>query len=345
MSLYALIRPLLFSLPPEMAHQMTFAGLDCLQATGLLSRYCQRQISAEMTPKLLMGLNFFNPLGIAAGLDKNADHVPALVSLGLGFVEVGTVTLRPQPGNPRPRLFRLPADQALINRMGFNNKGVDHLVTRLRQYRQNGVQAIIGVNIGKNKDSDDAILDYQTCLQRVSDLADYVVVNISSPNTPGLRDWQNPSELMALLTALKNQQQQLPKPVPLVVKIAPDLDEAAVTTLIGCLLETEVEGVIATNTTIRRDGMTQLAYAQESGGLSGLPLRQLADKVLQQVVQQAAGRLVVIASGGVSSAEAALHKLRLGADLVQVYSGLIYQGPPLIWQTLKDLEKARKAQM
>ena len=178
MSLYALIRPLLFRLPPEMAHQLTFAGLDGLQAIGLLRGYCQRQISSAPASKLLMGLNFPNPLGIAAGLDKNADHLSALLSLGVGFVEVGTVTLRPQSGNPRPRLFRLPAEQALINRMGFNNKGVDHLVMRLRQYRQKGGQAIVGVNIGKNKDSDDAILDYQTCLQRVYADADSHGVNI-----------------------------------------------------------------------------------------------------------------------------------------------------------------------
>jgi dihydroorotate dehydrogenase len=339
MSLYSLIRPLLFSLPPEIAHQLTFLGLDCLQNMGLLSRYCQRQITVNTATKSLMGHHFANPLGIAAGLDKNADHLPALVSLGVGFVEVGTVTLRPQPGNPRPRLFRLPSEQALINRMGFNNKGVDHLVMRLCQFRQNGGRAIVGVNIGKNKDSDDAILDYQTCLQRVYEVADYVVVNISSPNTPGLRDWQNQSELMALLTALKDQQQKLTKKVPLVVKVAPDLDEAAIATLVTCLLQTEVEGVIATNTTIRRDGIAQITHAEETGGLSGLPLGQLADKVLQQVVQQAAGRLVVIASGGVSSPASALHKMRLGADLVQVYSGLIYQGPQLIWQTLNQLAK------
>ncbi len=338
MSLYAFLRPALFSLPPEFAHQVTFAGLDFLEASGLLKAYCRRQlVDAPNTTKTLMGLNFPNPVGIAAGLDKNADHLAALACLGVGFVEVGTVTPKPQLGNARPRLFRLTAEQALINRMGFNNKGVDHLLLRLRQYRQCGGKAIVGVNIGKNKDSDDAILDYQTGLQRVYADADYVVVNISSPNTPGLRDLQHQDELLELLTTLKNQQQRLDKKVPLVVKIAPDLPESAVEKLMDCLLKTEIDGVIATNTTISREGVTHLSQGHQMGGLSGLPLGLLADRILAQVVQQAAGRLVVIASGGVSSPEHALHKLQLGADLVQVYSGLIYQGPQLIWQTLKSL--------
>jgi dihydroorotate dehydrogenase len=338
MSLYPLLRPALFALSPELAHQLTFSGLDVLQSSGLLERYCRSQtaVTSAMT-KVLMGLTFPNPVGIAAGLDKNADHLAALASLQVGFVEVGTVTPQPQPGNPQPRLFRLPAEQALINRMGFNNKGVDHLLMRLRRYRADGGQAIVGVNIGKNKDSVDAIADYQTGFAKVYADADYVTINISSPNTPGLRDLQNQDELLALLTALKNQQQGLPKYVPLVVKIAPDLTELALEQLMTCLLQTEIEGVIATNTTISREGVAHFAQGKEMGGLSGAPLTQQADRILTQVVQQAAGRLVVIASGGVSSPEAALRKLKLGADLVQVYTGLIYQGPQLIWQTLNRL--------
>lgn len=289
--------------------------------------------------KSVLGLSFPNPLGIAAGLDKNADYLAVLASLGVGFIEVGTVTPRPQAGNPAPRLFRLSAQQALINRMGFNNKGVDHLVMRLRQYRQQGGTAIVGVNIGKNKDSADSVADYQQGLSRVYPYADYVVINISSPNTPGLRDLQHKDELLILLSALKNQQQRLDKYVPILVKMAPDLTPQAIEDLVSCILATGMEGIIATNTTLERAAVANHLHGQEAGGLSGAPLTDLADQVLKQVVQQAAGRLTIIASGGVMTPEQAEHKLLLGADLVQVYSGLIYQGPDLIWHTLARLSK------
>ncbi len=335
-TMYQLIKPLLFALPPETAHRLTLAGLD-LAARLRLTKVMP---AAVQDPVELMGLHFPNRVGLAAGLDKNGEHVRGLAALGFGFIEVGTVTPRAQPGNPQPRLFRLPRAQALINRMGFNNLGLEAMIAQLRQRQFSGV---LGVNIGKNFDTplDSAVDDYLTCLRGVYPYVDYVVVNISSPNTPGLRSLQNRDELTALLATLvaeRNRLQQAQqRQVPLLVKIAPDLAEPALREMAQVFLDTAIDGVIATNTTLARTGVEGQSDADQAGGLSGAPLTQAATQVVAILADALAGQLPIIAAGGILSAEDARAKLAAGAALVQLYTGLIYRGPGLVRKVARAL--------
>ena len=327
--LYPLIRPLVFCLDAESAHHLTLCALKKAHKIGLLKE------SSIATGKgvEVMGLRFPSVVGLAAGLDKNGDFIDALGALGFGFIEVGTVTPRPQPGNPKPRLFRIPEAQAIINRMGFNNLGVDHLID---QVNSSHYQGIIGINIGKNFDTpiERAVDDYLIGLDKVFPFASYVTVNISSPNTANLRDLQSKDQLAALLGPLKERQQQLQQQhqrnVPLVLKIAPDMDEETLAALAETLLANEIDGVIATNTTLSRQGVESKRYGNEQGGLSGAPLTQRSTAVVKALHQQLGEKIPIIAAGGIVTADDAQAKLDAGAKLVQVYSGLIYRGPQLV---------------
>ena len=286
-----------------------------------------------------MGIDFPNPVGLAAGLDKNGDYIDALATFGFGFIEIGTVTPRPQPGNPKPRMFRLEAEEAIINRMGFNNLGVDRLIENVKRSQYRGV---LGINIGKNFATpiDRAADDYLTCLEKVYPHASYVTVNISSPNTTNLRQLQQENEFDALLAALKEKQKSLQslhgKYVPLTVKIAPDLVEAEIDMIADRLLVHGIDGVIATNTTITRNGVEASPFAKEAGGLSGAPLRHASTQVVRRLAQQLQGRIPIVGVGGIDSATAAKEKFAAGAALVQVYSGLIYRGPSLVGEIVTN---------
>ena len=325
--MYSLIRPLLFSLDAERAHHLTLAGL---RVAGTMLPPARPFPAA---PATVMGIEFPNPVGLAAGLDKNGEAIDGLARLGFGFIEIGTITPRPQPGNPRPRMFRLPAAQAIINRMGFNNAGVDALLANVRSAKFKGV---LGINIGKNFDTpiERAADDYLACLEKVYPLASYVTVNISSPNTQNLRQLQGESELDALLAALKQAQQRLAdqhgRYVPMALKIAPDLDQAQITNIADALRRHCIDGVIATNTTISRDKVEGIAHGDEQGGLSGAPVFEASTAVLRSLVEALAGELPVIGVGGIVSGAQARAKLDAGAALVQLYSGLIYRGPALV---------------
>ncbi|MBE0625187.1 MAG: quinone-dependent dihydroorotate dehydrogenase [Burkholderiales bacterium] len=338
--LYSLARPLLFALDPEAAHELALGSLKLLERGGLASMLAGAGPAQRVN---CMGLDFPNALGLAAGLDKNGAYIDALAALGFGFIEIGTVTPRPQPGNPKPRMFRLPEAQALINRLGFNNQGVDHLLANVRRARYRG---ILGINIGKNFDTPigRAADDYEFCLAKVYAHAGYVAVNVSSPNTKDLRQLQGADELGALAGKLKTEQQRLAdahgRYVPLVLKIAPDLDDAALEAIAKCLLKHKLDGVIATNTTVARTGVSGLRHAGESGGLSGAPLREVSNAVIRRLAQLLEGRIPIIGVGGVMSAADARAKLAAGAGLVQVYTGFIYRGPPLIGEILRALPAA-----
>jgi dihydroorotate dehydrogenase len=280
-----------------------------------------------------MGLDFKNPVGLAAGLDKNGDYITALDALGFGFLEIGTATPRPQPGNPKPRLFRLPEHEAIINRMGFNNLGIDHLLT---QTQESGYSGILGINIGKNFDTpiENATADYLIGLRKAYSSASYITINISSPNTKNLRQLQQGDELKVLIATLKNEQLILQEEqgfyVPLAVKIAPDLSDEEISHIAKLLLEFEIDGVIATNTTISRDLIAGHPFANEAGGLSGAPVKNQATHVVRVLASELNSQVAIIAAGGILSATDAQEKLAAGASLVQVYSGLIYRGPQLI---------------
>ena len=323
-------RTLLFLLPAETSHDLGLKGLRCLHRLGLLGLL---KPSIPVQPLAVLGLQFANPVGLAAGLDKNADYLDALGALGFGFVEVGTVTPKPQPGNPQPRLFRLRGERAIINRMGFNNKGVDHLVEQLKQHRYQG---IVGVNIGKNLTTavENAAQDYLLCLQKVYPYADYVVVNLSSPNTPGLRSLQFGEQLEQLLALLKTEQQALAelhqKQVPLLLKIAPDLTADEIISIAQSLRKYALDGVIATNTTLSREGVEGSPHAGEAGGLSGAPLTDAATSVLAQLTRALDGAMPVIGVGGIMCGADAAAKFNDGAMLVQLYTGFIFAGPVLI---------------
>lgn len=284
-----------------------------------------------------MGLQLPNPVGLAAGLDKNGECIKELAALGFGFIEIGTVTPRPQYGNPKPRLFRIPEHQAVINRMGFNNDGIDALIKNVKAAKFNG---ILGINIGKNATTpiDEAVDDYLLCLEKSYPHASYITVNISSPNTKNLRDLQGANELINLLTQLKNRQSQLHsihgKYVPLAVKIAPDLDETQIQSIAQTVLQTEMDGIIATNTTIDKSKLGQHPLAQEAGGLSGAPVREASNHVLAALVRELDGKIPVIGVGGILSGSHAAEKLRLGATAVQIYSGMVYRGTGLIKECL-----------
>ncbi len=335
---YPLIRPLLFSLPPEAAHRVTLTTLQWLYRLKLSALLAPHH--AGDAPCTIMGLSFPNRLGLAAGLDKNGEYIDALAALGFGFIEIGTVTPRPQSGNPRPRLFRVRDAHALINRMGFNNNGVNALIGHVRHAKYHG---ILGINIGKNFDTplEQAIDDYIICLRKVYANASYVALNISSPNTHGLRKLQEAETLDYLLAALKTEQHTLAvhhgKYVPLAVKLAPDLDTREIIAIADILLKHEMDGVIATNTTLSRQGVDHLPHGTENGGLSGAPLRIRATTIIKQLSLALAGKIPIIGVGGVMNELDAQEKIRAGASLIQIYSGLIYHGPALVEEILASL--------
>jgi dihydroorotate dehydrogenase len=319
-ALFRLISPLVAKLEPETAHRLTLRALQW----GLV-----RGPSEEPDPRLasrLFGLDFPNPIGLAAGADKNAEAPDGALALGLGFVEVGTVTPKPQSGNPRPRLFRLPEDLAIINRMGFNNDGCEAVLARLSARRGGG---IVGVNIGANRDSADRIGDYVTGLAAFAPVASYVTVNVSSPNTPGLRDLQERSELESLVARLGEARAGLSRPVPLLVKIAPDLDHDALAAIVDVCLAGGIDGIIVSNTTVSRPPLRS-RFAGEAGGLSGRPLFDLSTRMLAATFRLGGGRIPLIGVGGIDSADAAWAKITAGASLVQLYTALAFEGPELV---------------
>jgi len=327
---YPAIRKVLFQFDAETIHELTIKGLKNTGSTPLNALYKQYVTNKPVT---VMGIDFPNSLGLAAGLDKNGECINAFAAMGFGFVEIGTVTPRPQAGNPKPRIFRLPQANAVINRMGFNNKGVDYLVSQVRAAKFSGV---LGINIGKNKDTpeENAKDDYIHCMQKVYDFASYITINISSPNTPGLRSLQYGDALNELLSALKIKQAQLAKQynkyVPIAVKIAPDLTEDEVISIAQSLIDNNIDGVIATNTTLSREGVEGLEFGNEQGGLSGAPVKEKSTKVISILASVLDGKLPIIGVGGIASSADANEKLAAGASLVQVYTGFIYQGPPLV---------------
>ncbi len=328
--MYRLARELLFSLSPETSHELS---IDLIGAGGRLGLNRLLTKAPASLPVKVMGLEFPNPVGLAAGLDKNGDAIDGFAQLGFGFVEIGTVTPRPQPGNPKPRLFRLPEAEAIINRMGFNNQGVDHLLARVRAARFDGV---LGINIGKNFDTpvERAVDDYLICLDKVYAHASYVTVNVSSPNTPGLRSLQFGDSLKQLLEALRARQESLTaqhgKHVPLAIKIAPDMSDEETVMVAKALLESGMDAVIATNTTLGRQGVEHLPFGDEAGGLSGAPVRDKSTHTVKVLAEELGGRLPIIAVGGITEGRHAAEKIAAGASLVQVYSGFIYKGPALI---------------
>lgn len=330
--LYSLARPLLFSLDPETAHNLTLPALRRAAALGL-TRACSKP---AQDPRTVMGITFPNPVGLAAGLDKDGAYIDGLAALGFGFIEVGTVTPRAQAGNPKPRMFRLPAANAIINRMGFNNGGVDSFVAnvqRSRYYQQGGV---LGLNIGKNADTpiERAADDYLHCLEKVYPYASYVTVNISSPNTKNLRQLQGASELDALLSQLKDAQSRMAdqhkRYVPVALKIAPDIDGDQIREIAGLLLRHKIDSVIATNTTLSRTAVTGMPHGAEAGGLSGAPVFELSNAVVRGLKQELGDAIPIIGVGGIMKGGDARAKVDAGAQLVQLYSGLIYQGPALV---------------
>jgi dihydroorotate dehydrogenase len=324
---------LLHLLPPETAHEATLLALQ----SGLAPR-----ASGPDDPVLhtkLWGLDFPNPVGLSAGFDKNAAAVIPLLKLGFGFVEAGTVTPRPQSGNPKPRLFRIPAQQAVINRLGFNNKGLEAYLQRLQAIEKDPARRIgvVGANVGRNKDSPDGNADYVTGVKAVSPYADYVVINISSPNTPGLRGLQNKSELAVLLSAVQQARMGISKKPPLLVKIAPDLDDQALSDIAEVVTNAGADGLIISNTTVSRPGNIPAELAKETGGLSGPPIFEMSNEILRKIYRLTSGRLPLIGVGGIASAADAYKKIRLGASLVQLYTGLIYGGPQMLFDIKKGL--------
>jgi dihydroorotate dehydrogenase len=334
---YPLMKPWLFRLDAERAHTLTVKMMVIAHRLGMLKSV----VGTPQQPRNVMGLTFPNVLGLAAGMDKSANAVDAWGALGFGFVEVGTLTPRPQPGNPKPRLFRLPEHEALINRMGFNNPGIHSAVKKLKNRR---TKAVVGVNIGKNFDTpnEKAVDDYLHCLKAAYTVADYIAVNISSPNTKGLRDLQAEGAVRQLISELKTEQASLKKEhgktVPLLVKIAPDLNDMQIEALARVFNEQNIDGVIATNTTIDREAVTGHALAQEAGGLSGAPVRERSNVVLQAFRMLLKESVPLIGVGGIVSGTDAVEKMKAGASLVQVYSGLVYRGPGLVREILGQVE-------
>ncbi len=337
--MYGIMRELLFRLPPETAHNLTLSGLDMAGKLGLLKALVTEP---EPLPVRVMGLDFPNPVGLAAGLDKNADHLDALGALGFGFIEVGTVTPLAQPGNPKPRMFRLPEHQAIINRMGFNNHGLDHLLDCVDKRRYAGV---LGINVGKNKvtPNEESESDYRKGIAAVYSRADYITVNVSSPNTPGLRDLQFGDSLKGLMHAIKGEQARCEKEhgryVPLAVKIAPDMDDEGIRFVAAALKESGLDGVIATNTTISRDAVAGHRHAEQAGGLSGAPVRAPSTRVIQALYAELGDSLPIIGVGGITDGASAAEKVRAGAKLVQVYTGFIYRGPALIRESVEAIRQ------
>ena len=337
---YSLLRPWLFCLDPEQAHNLTLSNLDRAQRWGLLEKFITKPLA---DPHTLCGITFPNPVGLAAGLDKDGKHIDALAALGFGFLEIGTVTPRPQPGNAKPRMFRLPQAQAIINRMGFNNDGVEACVARVKRsaFWQNG--GVLGLNIGKNASTpiEDAANDYVLAMDAVYEIATYITVNISSPNTQNLRALQGEEMLRGLLRSLDDARQRLSDRYgarkPLFLKIAPDLDEDDVHLIADLLIEFGIDAVIATNTTIARDAVQGMQHGNETGGLSGAPVRAASNKVIHALKARLKDQLPIIGVGGIMSGADAREKILAGASLVQLYSGLIYRGPDLINECAKAL--------
>ena len=325
--LYSLARPLLFSLAPERAHELTLSLLKSAHRMGMMRQ------NVASKPVTCMGIEFPNPVGLAAGLDKNGAYIDALAGLGFGFIEIGTITPRPQAGNPHPRLFRLPEAKAIINRMGFNNDGVDKLVENVKAAKFKG---ILGINIGKNADTpvENAVDDYLICLEKVYNYASYITVNISSPNTKNLRSLQSGDALTELLQTLRKRQLELAEEhqhyVPLVLKVAPDLTQEDIQFIAKQLIQFKIDGLIVTNTTLSREGVENLKYGDEAGGLSGAPVFEKSTACLAAFAKVLNGQIPLIGVGGILSGEQAVAKQQAGASLVQIYSGLIYTGPTLV---------------
>ncbi len=342
---YALARPFLFGLDAETAHDITLHGLAAVQGTPLEWAYCNARVNDPIT---LAGLKFPNRVGLAAGLDKNARCIDGLAAMGFGFIEVGTVTPLPQSGNPKPRMFRLPAAHALINRLGFNNDGLEAFVNNVQRsaLRRNRSDVILGLNIGKNAATpiERATDDYLTGLAGVYPHADYVTVNISSPNTKNLRALQSDEALDGLLSAIAQRRevlsQQHQKRVPVFIKIAPDLDQPQIDVIAATLQRHGMDGVVATNTTLSRDAVKGLKHGEEAGGLSGAPVLEASNRVITQLRSALGKNFPIIGVGGIMSAADAVGKIRAGADVVQIYTGLIYRGPDLVKQAVLGIKKA-----
>ena len=339
--MYNLARQLLFKLSPETSHDLSLDLIGAGGRLGLNGLLCKAPARAPVT---VMGLHFDNPVGLAAGLDKNGAAIDGFAQLGFGFVEIGTVTPRAQPGNPKPRIFRLPEAEAIINRMGFNNLGVDYLVARVKAAQYRG---ILGINIGKNVDTpvERAVDDYLICLDKVYDHASYITVNVSSPNTPGLRTLQFGDSLKQLLDTLARRREELTtltgRHVPLAIKIAPDMSDEETVLVAGSLLDTGMDAVIATNTTLSRVGVERLAHGDEAGGLSGAPVREQSTHIVKVLSAELGSKLPIIAAGGITEGRHAAEKIAAGASLVQVYSGFIYKGPALIRESVDAIVAMR----
>lgn len=338
--MYKIARNLMFRLSPETAHDVSIDMLGAAGRLGLTKLVCKQPVQL---PVNVMGIEFPNPVGLAAGLDKNGDAILGLSGLGFGFIEIGTITPRPQPGNPKPRLFRLEQAEAIINRMGFNNKGVDYLVERVKHAQFKGV---LGINIGKNFDTpvERAVDDYLYCLDRVYEHANYVTVNISSPNTPGLRSLQFGDSLKELLEPLQRRQEDLTqlhgKRVPIAVKIAPDMTDEEIEQVAQIILDCGMDGIIATNTTLARTGVEGMRYGDEAGGLSGAPVGKQSTHVVEVLSSYLKGRLPIIAAGGITKGKYAAKKIEAGASLVQMLSGFVYHGPALIRESVDAIVNA-----
>lgn len=344
--MYGALRPLLFALDAEAAHGLGLRGLDLLERAGMLGLVA-RPPAPSPFPVNLLGLSFPNPVGLAAGLDKNGEHIDALFGLGFGFVEIGTVTPRPQSGNPAPRMFRLPRHRAIINRLGFNNLGVDALVRNVERSKER--TGVLGINIGKNRDTpnESAQDDYLRCLERVYPLADYITVNISSPNTAGLRELQEEQALRRLVATLREAQERLGarhgRRVPMLVKVAPDLSDDDIEAAARVLADLQVDGVVATNTTVSRLGIEDSRHADEAGGLSGQPLMAQATYVLRRLRTRLPEHIPLVGVGGILSGADAVTKMAAGASLVQCYTGLIYRGPLLVRECVDAIRRRKEA--
>ena len=334
--MYSLVRKALFIADPETAHGLSLESLRLGHGVGATHLLCK----VENAPATVMGLQFPNPVGMAAGMDKNGDYIDALGGLGFGFIEVGTTTPRPQAGNPKPRIFRIEKARAMINRLGFNNKGVDHLVRQVKRHQYSGV---LGINIGKNFDTpnENAADDYLICLEKVYPHADYITVNISSPNTKGLRDLQGAEQLDTLLGALNTRRLELAdefhRRVPLVIKVAPDLEDGQIPGIADTVVRNQFDGLIATNTTLCRDDVKGMRHADEQGGLSGAPVKEKANHVLAAFRSALPAGVTLIGTGGITDGEDAAEKIKLGADLVQFYTGFVYSGPDLVSYCVKAI--------
>ena len=339
--MYKILRNFLFLLPAEASHDLSLFSLSVVDKLGFLKLLPKNNSNSATT---VMGIKFPNKVGLAAGLDKNGKHIIALSQFGFGFIEIGTVTPLAQPGNPKPRLFRLLKARAIINRMGFNNHGVDNLIENVKSAKRKGFTGIIGINIGKNLSTnvEDAVNDYLIGLRQAYSCADYITVNISSPNTPGLRKLQNGDELDKLLATIKSEQMKLSlefkKYVPIAVKVAPDLEDEEIKDIAEKIIGNNMDALIATNTTLSRDSVDKLRYAKESGGLSGKPVKDMSTKVIVEFHKYLKGEIPIIGVGGIASANDAQDKLDAGADLVQVYSGMIYEGPGLVKRILDGID-------